>query len=57
MAQSATVRTVERSWLQLVLQADPEFYAKRKDELLYEFSNGRQFRGDPNKVGTAYPDA
>lgn len=50
-----TSRTI--TWLSEVLKADPEFFAKRKDEKLYEFSNGRQFRGDPNKVGTAYPDA
>lgn len=50
------VRTIEINWRSVVLRNDPEFYAKRRDELLYEWSNGRQFRGDPNKVGTAYPD-
>jgi hypothetical protein len=51
---SGDVRTREFTWLQALLQADPEFYAKRQKELLYEFSNGRQFRGDPRRVGTAY---
>lgn len=50
------VRTIERPWLSLIIEKDPEFFAKRKDELLFEFSNGRQFRGDPNKRNTAYPD-
>jgi hypothetical protein len=52
----AEVRTVEISWLSVILKADPDFYAKRKDEKLYEFSNGRVIRGNPNKVATAYPD-
>ena len=52
----AQVRTVEISWLSVILKADPDFYAKRKDEKLYEFSNGRVIRGNPNKVATAYPD-
>lgn len=51
------VRTVLRSWLAVILEKDPEFHARRKDEKLYEFSNGREFRGDPRKVATAYPDA
>lgn len=50
------VRTIEFDWRSIVLKHDTTFYADRKDELLYEFSNGRQFRGDPNKIGTAYPD-
>lgn len=50
------VRTIEQSWLTVILKADPEFYAKRRDEKLYEWSNGREFRGDPRRVGTAYPD-
>lgn len=50
------VRTVEYNWRTVILQSDPDFYAKRKNELLFEFSNGRQFRGDPNKRNTAYPD-
>lgn len=53
MAQQ--VRNTERSWLSIVLKADPTFYADRKNEKLYEFTN-REFRGDPNKVATAYPD-
>lgn len=50
------VRSVTFSWRTKVLEADPDFYAKNRDEILYEFSNGRQFRGDPTKVATAYPD-
>ncbi|MBT1154358.1 hypothetical protein J1C56_02005 [Aminobacter anthyllidis] len=50
------VRTVSFTWLSVILKAEPEFYAKRKDERLYEWSNGREFRGDPRRVGTAYPD-
>lgn len=53
---SGDVKTREISWTAIVLQADPEFYAKRRDEKLFEFSNGRVFRGDPSKLNTAYPD-
>lgn len=53
---SGDVRTIEFSWLELVLKAEPDFYAKRRREKLFEFSNGREFRGDPAKVNTAYPD-
>ena len=52
----AEVKTVEISYLSVILKADPDFYAKRKREKLYEFSNGREFLGDPTKVATAYPD-
>lgn len=52
---TADVKTREIDWRTLVLKAEPDFYAKRKKELLYEFSNGKQFRGDPTKQG-AYPD-
>ena len=53
---SGDVQTRSFNWLEVVLKADPEFYAKRKRELLWEFSNGREFRGDPDKINTAYPD-
>jgi hypothetical protein len=56
MAWNGQVVTTQRTWLSKVLEADPDFYAKRKDELLYKFSNGKEFRGDPNRVATAYPD-
>jgi hypothetical protein len=53
---SGDVRNIEIAWRTIVLKAEPEFHANRKKELLYEFSNGKQFRGDPTKVATAYPD-
>ena len=54
MASQVQTRTF--NWLEVILKADPEFYAKRRDEKLFEFSNGREFRGNPNKINTAYPD-
>lgn len=50
------VRNRSVSYLTEVLKADPDFYAKRRDELLYEFSNGREFRGDPRTTATAYTE-
>jgi len=53
---SGDVRTRTFNWLEVVVKADPHFYSDRKNEKLFEFSNGREFRGDPRKVNTAYPD-
>lgn len=50
------VRTKETAYKTEILRANPQFYAEQKDELLYEFSNGKQFRGDHSKVATAYPE-
>ena len=33
-----------RSWRQIVLQADPDFLRDSLRPVVYEFSNGRQFR-------------
>lgn len=52
----AIVQTKEISWRTLILQRDPNYYADQKREKIYEFSNGKVFRGDHAKVGTAYPD-
>ncbi len=57
MPGNAIVQTKEVSWRTEILRADPEFYAKQKREVLWEFSNGKEFRGDHSKVNTAYPDA
>lgn len=51
MAWNGRVQTVTRSWHSVVLDANPDFYADRTDELFYQFSNGREFRGNPNGVG------
>ena len=50
------VKTRRVNWLTLVLEKIPDYFADKKDVKLYEFSNGREFRGDPEKVGTAYDD-
>lgn len=53
------VRYTERSYMQLILQKDPQFHAENRDVPFYDFSHhpgGRIFRGDPRKVATAYPD-
>ena len=53
---SGDVQRREFNWLEVILKADPDFYANRRREKLWEFSNGRESRGDPAKVNTAYPD-
>lgn len=56
MAQwNGEVRSVSFSYMSVLLQRDPEFFAKLRDEKLYEWSNGREFRGDPTEIATAYP--
>lgn len=49
------VKNVEFNYLTLLLRADSEYYARRRNALLYRFTD-RKFMGDPRKVGTAYPD-
>lgn len=52
------VKTIVRPYLALILEKDPDFYAKRRKEKLYEFTSpGRKFIGDPRRESTAYPDA
>jgi hypothetical protein len=40
-------RTVERSYLSLLLERDPEYYSRTRDtnRVEYRFSNGREFKG------------
>lgn len=38
------VRFVERSYMSLLLEADPDYYATRNNGHEYEFSNGRRFK-------------
>jgi hypothetical protein len=40
-------RTVERSYLSLMLERDPEYYARTRNtnRTEYRFSNGREFKG------------
>lgn len=57
MSRDQRVRYVEKTYISEVLRADPQFYADQRDVLLYKFSNGREFRGDPTKVATAYPSS
>jgi hypothetical protein len=49
------VKNVTFTLLSQILKSEPDFYANRKKEKLYEFT-GKTFRGDPNRVNTAYPD-
>lgn len=44
------------NWLTKLLEKQPDYYADKRDHKLFEFSNGKVFRGDPAKVNTAYPD-
>ena len=47
--------SLETPWLSLVLRADPTFLQDRRNELEYEFSNGRKFRANPNERGAYAP--
>lgn len=40
---STVVRSTTRSWLSIVREADPEFDAKKRKQMVYDFSNGRKF--------------
>lgn len=41
------VRYTERSYMALLLERDPEFYADRTQQVEYEFGNGRTFIARP----------
>jgi len=41
------VRYTERSYMALLLERDPEFYADRNRQVEYEFGNGREFLARP----------
>lgn len=41
-----------KSWLQLVLEADPTWQQKRRTEPTYEFSNNRVFTVKSNQYST-----
>lgn len=40
--------TTIKSFLQMVLEADPDYYNELYRPVIYEFSNGRKFKKDPN---------
>ena len=45
------VRQLNVPYRAAVLQNDPEHEAAKRKETLYEFSNGRKFRGDNRRLG------
>lgn len=49
-----TVRTVTINYTALMLREHPDYYKEMRDRLLYDFSE--EFRGNPDKIATAYPD-
>lgn len=40
---NGNVRYTERSYMAVLLERDPDFYADRNRQVEYEFANGRQF--------------
>ena len=50
-----TTKSVDRTFKSVVLKADPDFEAEKRNELEYEFSNKRQFRGNPAMRGPYAP--
>lgn len=55
MGRSTVVRNVARTWLSIVQQVDPEWRKEGNRPVMYEFSNGRAFRG-PERTSGAYED-
>lgn len=43
--------TLNVPWKALVLRADPDFEAAKRNEPFYVFSNGRRFGGNTAKYG------
>jgi hypothetical protein len=44
-------RTLNIPWKVMVVRADPDFEAAKRNEVFYQFSNGRTFRGNPATHG------
>jgi hypothetical protein len=56
MARYFPPRSIEVPWKVLVLRKDPDYERQKRDQLEYQFSNGRQFRTtNPDNRG-AYAD-
>lgn len=51
MAPYSKPRSLDIPWKALVLRADPNFEAEKRNETFYLFSNGRRFSGNPAKHG------
>lgn len=44
---NGNVRYTERSYMAVMLERDPDFYADRNRQVEYEFGNGREFIARP----------
>lgn len=44
---NGNVRYTERSYMAVLLERDPDFYADRNRQVEYEFGNGREFIARP----------
>lgn len=56
MTASTGTKSVNRTWKTLVLKADPDFEAQKRNEIEYEFSNKREFRANPATRGAYAPE-
>jgi hypothetical protein len=43
-------------WKALVLKRDPDYEREKRDQLEYQFSNGREFRANPDNRGAYAED-
>lgn len=50
--QGTPPTTTTRSWLQRVMEADPDFRAESLRPVVYTFSNGRTFKQKPDPYST-----
>lgn len=48
MAAPGAPPTSIKSFLQQVIEVDPNYYRQLQRPVIYQFSNGRQFVKDPN---------
>lgn len=48
-------KSISIPWKALVLRKDPDFERDKRNEVEYQFSNGRTFRADPAKRGAYAP--
>lgn len=49
MTMPGNTKSVDRTFKSVVVAADPNFEADKRNELEYKMSNGREFRANPAK--------
>lgn len=53
---ASRTKSVNRTWKSMVLRADSDFEAEKRNEVEYRFSNDREFKANPAQRGAYAED-